>query len=496
MYLGIDCGTQGTKAVVWDGQQTLLGMAYQSHEIMQNAAGRQEQQPEWWLDAMKTAIWGAIENAGISGLSIKAIGISGQQHGLVVLDAQDRVIRPAKLWCDTETTDAFHAFEDSLRPNRFVDLVGTHVPVAYTIAKLAWLKQHEPEHYAGIAKIMLPHDYLNFCLTGEYRCEAGDASGTGYFDTRTRDWSKPILDKLELPAGCKLPEIIRSHQPHGTIQPTIAAELGLRRDVLVSSGGGDNMMAAIGTGNVAPGVLTMSLGTSGTVYTHASEQIDSAAFPDINAFCSSSNGYLPLTSTMNVTSATTAFRNLFDCSIDAFEQQIAQVPPGAEGLQIFPYFVGARLPNLPKARASIHGLNTSNFNQAYLLRAAVEGVCFNLARGVEVMAESGLSFERVSLIGGGSNSATWRQIIADVCQLEVVSPMATEVGALGAAIQARWCYEQQNNITHSLQDICRQALQYDANKAASPCSQRSTEYRDIYQDYLRQMALTYPIVKN
>lgn len=492
MYIGLDCGTQGTKAVVWDGYNSVLGMAYQAHDIMSDEKGKQEQQPSWWLEAAKLSIKEALVQAGISGDTIKAIGISGQQHGLVVLDEYDTVIRPAKLWCDTETTEDFEKFKQNLLPKTFVQLIGIQVPVAFTIAKLAWLKSNEPENFNRIAKIMLPHDYLNFCFTGEYRCEAGDASGTGYFDTRTHSWSHEILDALEFNPLFKLPQLISSSQAHGQIRPSIAIELGINPKALVSSGGGDNMMAAIGTGNVIPGVLTMSLGTSGTVYTHNDKQIDSLDFPDINAFCSSTNGYLPLCSTMNVTSATTAFRNLFDCSIQQFERQISRVPHGSGGLQVFPYFVGARLPNLPKAKASIHGLNAHNFSQQYLLRSVVEGVCFNLAQGVDIMKASGLQFAQVSVIGGGSNSATWRQIISDVCELEVVSPKETEVGALGAAMQARWCHESEQGYATSIVDICQSGITYSNEKCAHPIPQHVSKYREIYQEYISTMSQHYP----
>lgn len=492
MYIGLDCGTQGTKAIVWDGYNSVLGMAYQAHDIISNDKGKQEQQPSWWLAAAKLAIKGALQRASITGDAIKAIGISGQQHGLVVLDQYDRVIRPAKLWCDTETTDDFELFKQNLLPKTFVDIIGIQVPVAFTIAKLAWLKSNEPENFQRIVKVMLPHDYLNFCFTGEYLCEAGDASGTGYFDTRSHSWNQEILDKLEFGPLFKLPKIIDSRQAHGQIRSALAAELGINPKALVASGGGDNMMAAIGTGNVVPGVLTMSLGTSGTVYTHADKQINSPIFPDINAFCSSTNGYLPLCSTMNVTSATTAFRQLFSCSIEQFERQISGVPEGCKGLQVFPYFVGARLPNLPKAKASIQGLNSNNFNQAYLLRSVVEGVCFNLARGVEIMQESGLRFEQVSVIGGGSNSATWRQMIADICEMEVVSPTETEVGALGAAMQARWCYESEHGYATSIVDICQSGIEYSDQKRAQPISQHSNKYRKLYQQYISAMCNHYP----
>ncbi|RKF20080.1 xylulokinase [Alginatibacterium sediminis] len=483
MYIGIDCGTQGTKAIVWDPKRGVLGRSYHSYGIIQDGSGKQEQHPHWWFDATRAAISAALADSKVDGLDIKALSISGQQHGLVVLDKHSKVIRPAKLWCDTQTTDALTRFEQQLLPNRFVDLIGIQVPVAFTIAKLAWLKENEPTNFNQISKILLPHDYLNYMFTGQYKCEAGDASGTGYFDTRSKHWNTEVLKVLGLPSSCELPELIESHQAHGQIKPTLAASLGLNPKLIIGSGGGDNMMAAIGSANVVPGMLTLSLGTSGTAYTFSNEQVSSANFPDINAFCSSNNAYLPLISTMNVTSATSKMNQLLDSSLTTFETNLRTTPIGSKGLVVFPYFIGARLPNLPKANGSIMGINDQNLNSACLQRATVEAICFNLWHGIQLLIKSGLCISRATVIGGGANSAAWRQMVADICNLEVVSPLETELGALGAAIQACWCSRLLQSEQVSLQDLCEQAVQLDPSKNAKPIHENVEMYKGLYQQY-------------
>ena len=491
MYIGIDCGTQGIKVAIWDGRSELLGVGYETYPLISNDNGRKEQQVDWWLDALVVAMDKAFENTGennrrVDRKSIEAIGVSGQQHGLVILDNKDQVIRPAKLWCDTEPTDLLNQFVSSNKIN-FAETIGINVPVAFTIAKLLWTKNEKPQDFERIAKIMLPHDYINYWFTGNYVTEAGDASGSGLLDTNSKTWSKQVIDMIGLPDGCRLPELIPSQAAHGTIRTSLATELGLSPNVIVSSGGGDNMMAAIGTGNVGTGLLTMSLGTSGTVYSHTKQQIESVDYPDLNAFCSSTNGYLPLASTMNVTSATTAFRDLLKTDISTFEQMIASVSPGSQGIAVMPYLSGARLPNVPRAKGAIFGLTGDNLTQQNLLRAAVEGVTYNLAKGVEVLSDAGLRFDSVSLIGGGSNSQTWRQIIADVTGLIVNVPAASEAGALGAAMQAKWAFCHENSIKTTIEDIARDSVTLAPGMMAIPNQAQHEYYRELYSEYHKQV---------
>jgi xylulokinase len=230
-------------------------------------AGHKEQNPADWIAATRETIREALEVAGIDRTQVCGIGVSGQQHGFVALDAEDRVIRPAKLWCDTSTSaecDELMAALGGLE--KTIELVGNAIPAGFTASKILWMKRQEPELYARLATVLLPHDYLNLYLTGRKCMECGDASGTALLDVRSRAWSQQAIAAIDPELRGKLPELIGADQPAGRLRPELAAEFGLPLDLMVSSGGGDNMMGAIGTGNVREGVVTVSLGTSGTIY--------------------------------------------------------------------------------------------------------------------------------------------------------------------------------------------------------------------------------------
>lgn len=489
MFIGIDCGTQSTKAIVWNSDtKKIIGIGAAKYSVLMHRAGCQEQKVQWWIDALINAVREALVSAKINAKDIKAIGVSGQQHGLVALDHQDQVIRDVKLWCDTEGTHALEKFESKQLYPLHKEL-GIHVPVAFTIAKLLWLKQSEPHLFARIRKVLLPHEYINFWFTGNYRAEHGDASGTGYFNTYNRSWSQSVLNQLNFHHDFTLPELIQSHEPAGVIKPAIADLFGFNHHVIISSGGGDNMMAAIGTGNTSENKLTISLGTSGTAYSHTYQQIDTEAFPDINAFCSSTNGYLPLVSTMNVTSATEKFRELFQVDLNTFEQLISAASLGSEGVRILPYLNGARLPNKPQAKASVHGLTMMNMNRENILRALVEGVSYNLVAGIRLFRQNKMRFQSATLVGGGARSSCWRQIIADMTGLEINVPQETEAAALGAALQAQWCHLSESSSSLSIQQLCDESILFNTVLQTFPVSENQIKYRDLFREYMTLVSI-------
>ena len=296
-FIGIDSGTQGTKVVILSrNERRLVAQADAAHELTENDRGGREQAPSWWVAACRRALCEALGKAAVDGASIKAIGVSGQQHGFVPLDKDGVVIRPAKLWCDTETAgDCRDLIAAAGGDQAVFKTIGSQISTGFTASKIAWLKRHEPDHYQRLATILLPHDYLNFWLTGARMSEYGDASGTGFFDVRRRCWSPDILQAIDDSgrlAAC-LPELIAADEPCGVLRPELAAEWGLSHAVLVSAGGGDNMMAAIGTGNVTPGIITASLGTSGTLYGFSDKPVCDAQ-ARLAPFCSSTGGWLPL----------------------------------------------------------------------------------------------------------------------------------------------------------------------------------------------------------
>ncbi|NIF21593.1 xylulokinase [Candidatus Pantoea multigeneris] len=489
MFLGIDCGTQGTKVLLWDVEnQQVLATSFHAHPLLNERPGQKEQHPTDWLNAMRAGVRDVMEKTAVGRDKILGIGVSAQQHGLVILDQNDRVIRPAKLWCDTESTAGLKRFlhdYQSMYGHRLSADIGIPVPVAFTLGKLLWVKQHESAHFARIDKVMLPHDYLNYFLTGNFRTEPGDASGTGYFDTRLKTWHTPVLALIDPTLHSKLPEVIASHQAQGFLRVEAAAYLGLSADIVVSSGGGDNMMSAIGTGNIAPGRVTMSLGTSGTLSTCQPEQIDCSGFEDINTFCSSTGAWLPLISTMNVTNSINTYRQLMDIDIKDFDNTLMASQPGAEGLFSFPWLNGARLPNLPGARGEISGMTMANFTKPHLLRSVVEGVTFNLCKGIEIFNARGLMFDSVTIIGGGANSRAWCGMIADITGLTVTRPAVPDAAALGAAIQAHWCFR--NSASHAetvpLPPLLPEWLTSEQGETIAPDPAISERYRQIYQNY-------------
>ncbi|MCS3470202.1 xylulokinase [Pseudomonas sp. JUb42] len=490
MFLGIDCGTQGTKAIILDSATgKVLGEGGAPHDLISGANGRREQDVQQWLDALEQATRAALTQAGVSGLQIQGIGVSGQQHGLVLLDAQGQVLRPAKLWCDTETSDENQRLLDYLGGAQgSLERLGVAIAPGYTVSKLLWTLEKHPDLFAQIDKILLPHDYLNYWLTGRSCTEFGDASGTGYFDVRSRSWEIPLLMHID-PSGRlnrALPELVEARQSVGRILPAIAQRLGINTDAIVSSGGGDNMMGAIGTGNIQPGAITMSLGSSGTVYAYSDEaRVSEQA--SVATFCSSSGGWLPLICTMNLTNATSAIRELFEMDIDAFNRAIAAAPIGAAGVSMLPFLNGERVPALPHATGSILGLDSTNLSRENLCRAVVEGTTFGLRYGLDLLRDSGIKSEKIRLIGGGAKSAVWRQIVADIMDTPVICAEYGEAAALGAAIQAAWCWSSMHQPDDSLQALCERCVRLDAASETRPIAGHVAAYQEVYERYRNQL---------
>jgi xylulokinase len=435
--LGIDCGTQSLKTIALDGDSgELLASASRSYDVMEGLPpGHLEQDPEVWWRALEETVGEVLQVLGPRRGQVAALGVSGQQHGFVPLDADHSVVRAAKLWCDTSTATQCDEIREALGGRAAViKLVGNDVLPGFTAPKILWLKQNEPANYARLAHVALPHDFLNLRLTGKLRMEYGDASGTALLDVRRRVWSPEVCTAVDNGLADKLPSVGSSREACGMLSADLRRTWGLG-EVTVSAGGGDNMMAAIGTGNVRPGGVTASLGTSGTIFACAdSPVVDPEG--EIAAFCDSNDRWLPLLCTMNVTVATELFRKMFGWDHERIEQEILSVPPGAEGLLFLPYLQGERTPNLPHGCGVLHGITAANTTPAHVARAVMEGVTLGMAYGLRRMEQLGVKPDVIRLTGGGSNSSVWRQICADVFGYPVVALRSAEGAALGAAIQA------------------------------------------------------------
>ena len=480
IYLGIDAGTQSTKTLAFDGNTgEVLASATVAYDLIQGLPpGHKEQDPQLWLDAVNETITQVLQ--GIDRSAVKGIGVSGQQHGFVPLGSDDKVLRPAKLWNDTSTAAECVEIMDACGgPARFQEMTGNRLPPGFTAGKILWMKKHEPEKFAALKWVLLPHDYINFWLSGEKRMEFGDASGTGLLDVRTRAWRPEALAAIDGELAEKLPWLAHSREACGTLRAELQTRWGLPAGVVVSAGGGDNMMGAIGTGNVRDGVVTCSLGTSGTIYACADQPVIDPG-GDIAAFCDSTGKWLPLVCTMNVTVATEMVRNRFSLDHAAASRAAAEAPPGSDGLVLVPFFEGERTPNCPDGTGVFFGVRPAVFDPAHLMRAAMEGVTLGLNYGFTRLRELGVRPSEVRLTGGGAKSAVWRQILADVFDVPVVCLKIEEGAALGAALQAMWTAE--GGEVASLAD---RMLQADEETRAVPDAGRVAVYREQQQLFNR-----------
>ena len=490
-FIGVDSGTQSTKAIVMDGETGLVkGKASSSYGLIEGLPpGHMEQNPETWIRETLGAVREALEQSRADPSDVRGIGVSGQQHGFVPLDDRGLVIRPAKLWNDTSTAEECKIIMDSVSGvEETIRLVGNPMLPGYTAPKILWLKRHEPENYSQLATVLLPHDYINYMLTDVASMEYGDASGTILMDVKTRTWCKPVIDAIDPELMDKMPRLQSSDKPVGHLSPKAAHSLNLSTDVLVSAGGGDNMMGAIGTGNTSAGKVTVSLGTSGTVYAYSENPVVDPV-GEVAAFCDSTNAWLPMVCTMNVTVATELVRKLFKQSFDELEKRLSDAPVGCDGLLFLPYLTGERTPSMPDSSGVYHGLTPLNFNEANLTRATVEGVTLGLNYGLNRMRELGINPSEIRLTGGGSRNRVWMQMCADIFNSEVVGFKESEGAALGAAIQALWCHGLQSGSGEGISAITDRLVSVDESTRVQPSVLSVEKYREIqrHQDSVRDM---------
>jgi xylulokinase len=492
LCLGFDSGTTTCKGVVLDADSgKVLTQASAPHSFVEGLPrGHVEQDPQIWSDAAERVILTCLEKIGERRKEVIAIGVSGQQHGLVALDDRNQPLRPAKLWYDTSTADQSEKLNRALgNADALIEQTGNVMVPGYTAPKILWLKENEPENFSAARTILLPHDYLNFWLTGERQMEYGDASGTGLLDIRSRTWCEPLAEFIDKGLLTKFPPLRSSMRPVGLLRSALREKFQLG-DILVSAGGGDNMLGAIGTGNITPGRLTISLGTSGTIYTFVETPVVDPR-GEISAFCDSTDHWLALACTMNMANAVERVRSLFGWEMQALERNVARSEPGANGLTFLPYFHGERLPNLPNGTAVIHGLNSSNTNRHDIARALVEGIVIGLAQGMNRLISLGIEAKELRITGGGAKSAGMRQVIADVFGLPVIGLKVVEGAALGAAIQAGWTYSQTKGEPLQLEKIVKSAVKTDRKMRAEPRKENRALYADLrgrHADLTRKLA--------
>jgi xylulokinase len=425
VVLGVDSSTQSTKVIAVDvetGEVTGEGRAPHS--------GHDTQDPAEWWDALVTA----TRQVASPDVRVEAISVGGQQHGMVTLDAEGQTVRPAPLWNNVA------AAPDAERLNAEADFaaeVGSRLVASFTIAKLAHLARTAPDDLARTAAVCLPHDWLNYRLTGALATDRGDASGSGWWSPRE---GRDRRDLLALAVGetdaqrLRLPEVLAPEASAGTLLPESAAALGLQAGIPVGPGTGDNMAAALGIG-AGTGEMAISLGTSGTAFA-ASDQPAADPSGEVAGFADATGRFLPLVCVLNCTRVVDTIAALVGLSRDEALERAAQIEPGANGLLLMPYFAGERTPNLPEASGSLSGLTAESAQPDLLVRAALDGVAAGLAYAVDALAQFGIDSPEVTLVGGGSRHPAWRQAIADASGRPVVVRGGSEHAARGAAVQA------------------------------------------------------------
>ena len=456
MFIGIDVGTSEVKAVLLSDDHRLVGTAGVALAISRPLPGHSEQNPaDWWqatqlaLEKLRAAH--AKEYAGV-----RAIGLSGQMHGAVLLDAQHRVLRPAILWNDTR---ASLECDEMMRDcPGMAQLAGSLVMPGFTAPKLRWVAKHEPDVFAQVAKVLLPKDYIRFKLTGDFATDLSDASGTAWLDVARRDWSEPLLRLTGL-SPAQMPHLLEGNAPSGRLRDDVAGQLGLQVSVIVAGGGGDNAASAVGMGAVEAGQGFLSLGTSGVLFVVTQSYQPNAASAT-HAFCHALPARWHQMSVMlSAASCLHWATRLVGASSESEMEIKASTLTMAERAAaplFLPYLSGERTPhNSASVRGSLHGLDHDTHADS-LAYAVIEGVTFGLNDGLAALRAAGCSPQRLSLVGGGAKSAMWAQQLASCLDLEIVTHGGSAAGgALGAARLAWMASESASgNLAHDLAQIC------------------------------------------
>ena len=438
LVLGLDVSTTATKAILVDGTGAVRGIGTAEYGYETPRPLWSEQDPALWWTATGAAVRAALDAAGTTGDEVGAIGLTGQMHGAVLLDAADRPLRPAILWNDQRTGAECDAIRSAVGPERLVEITGNDAITGLTAPKLLWVRAHESDVWSRVATVLLPKDYVRLQLTGTRALDKADGSGTGLFDLAERDWSAAVLAALELDPGL-FPRTFEGPEVTGTLTDAGAAATGLRAEIPVVAGGGDQAANAVGVGALDPGVVALSLGTSGVVFA-ATDRPIVEAHGRVHAFCHAIPGRWHLMSVM--LSAAGSLRWFRDAmapgvAFGDLVEEAAAVPAGSEGLFFLPYLTGERSPHPdPLARGAFIGLTVTH-RRGHLVRAVLEGVAFGLRDGLDLMLGAGMPFpDQIRASGGGMASALWRQVLADVLGTEIAGVATTEGAAFGAALLA------------------------------------------------------------
>ncbi len=504
--LGIDLGTTGVKAALFAAEDgRVIADAFVDYPLYHPHVGWAEQQPaEWWqatLSAIRSCL-AAGAKVGAQPEDVRGVGLSGQMHGLVLLDSERQVVRPCIIWADQRSEPQCLWMTERVGASKLIEYVSNPALPGFTAPKLLWVRDNEPELFARARTMLLPKDYIRYLLTGVIAMEISDAAGTCLLDVKRGVWSQEVLQALDLDPAL-LPPVIPADAPGGLITDEVAQLTGLQAGTPVAGGGADNACGAVGNGIVSPGLVLVSVGTSGIVLAYsASPQVDtSGPVPRVHTF----NHAVPQAwYLMGVTQgAGLSMRWVRDniglpesalqrwTGVDAYDtlaREAASVPPGSEGLIFLPYLQGERTPHLDAyARGGWIGL-TASHDRRHLVRSVMEGVAFSLKDCFAIIAEQGLQLDQVRATGGGAKSPLWRQIIADVLGVELVITNASEGPAFGAALLAGVA----GGVYTSVQEACAQTVQ--VRERTQPQAETAAAYAQAYETYKALYPALKPII--
>jgi xylulokinase len=436
--IGIDSSTTATKAILVDPRGTVLGVGSSSYDYQIPHPLWSEQDPRLWWEATIAAVRQVMREQGVAAGEVEAVGLTGQMHGSVLLDDEGEVVRPAILWNDQRTAAECDEIRRLVGPERLIEVTGNDALTGFTAPKLLWVRRHEPDNWAKVRHVLLPKDYVRYRLTDGFAVDVADGSGTILFDLAARSWSPEMLAALHLDPSL-LPPTYEGPAVTGTVTESAAEATGLRAGTPVVAGGGDQSANAVGVGAVSPGVVALSLGTSGVVFaTTAGPSIEARG--RVHAFCHAVPGRWHMMGVM--LSAAGSLRWLREAlapslSFDYLVAGAAKVAPGSDGLLFLPYLTGERTPHPdPLARGAFVGL-TVRHDLRHLTRAVLEGVAFGLRDGLDLMTQAGVPVpSQIRASGGGTRSQLWRQILADVLEAEIATVSTEEGAAFGASLLA------------------------------------------------------------
>lgn len=486
--LGIDLGTSGLKTVLFDETGLKIASSTVEYDLIQPQNGWAEQDPNLWWSATISTVKDVLAKSKITSSDIKGIGISGQMHGLVMLDQNGEVIRNAILWCDGRTAKQCEEITQKVGREKLIEITANPALTGFTAGKILWVRENEPENYAKCETILLPKDYLRFKLTGKFGAEVSDASGTNLFDLKNRDWSNEILDILELDKKM-FPQMAESADIAGNISEEAAKITGLDETTIVCYGAGDNAAAAIGTGVVSEGKAFTTIGTSGVIFAHSDQpQIDKGG--RVHTFCSAvPKAYTVMSCTLSAGLALKWFRDNF-CSSEEevakllscdsyalIDSGVEKIEIGSDHLIFLPYLMGERSPILDeKARGVFFGLSAIH-TKYHMARAIMEGVMFAQKHCLEVINEMGVYPNQMYACGGGGKSKIWRQMMADMYAANVITNQNEEGPALGVAILASVA----SGIYSDIPTACEKLISKKAEQA--PIKENTDKYEPYFEIY-------------